>query len=208
MNIIDFLPDRIRAQRQRRRRLIRQGVWVCACALLLLLFAHLRQEYIHAAQTELADMQTYNTSLREQTFAREALEKQQADLEIAKKVAEQLGSRVGALDVLAELGDKIPANMALTSLTVETVEQRLSVEMAGSGRPARASVATVKRDKPVRRVRLTITGLSTSDVEIANFIAQLSVSPLFEDVTMGYVKPVEFRGRTVREFQSACYVSK
>jgi len=207
MEMIDFLPNRIRVQRHRRRRLIRQGVWVCVCALGLLLFAYVRQDHIHAAQAELIEMQAYNLNLREQTFAREALEKQQGELEIARKVEEQLGSRVGALDVLSELGDKMPANMALTSLTIETVEQRVPVDMTARS-SARASVAAIKRDKSVKRVRLTLTGLSTSDVEIANFIAQLSVSPLFEDVTMGYVKPVEFRGRMVREFQSACYVSK
>jgi len=205
MDTIDFLPERIRMHRKRRRRLIRQGVWVGVCAMGLLLYAHVQQGNILHAQAELSEMQAYNRNLEEQMFARDMLEKQQAELEVARKVEEQLGSRVGALDVLSELGDKMPANMTLTSLTFETVEQRLAVDMA---RSSRASVAMLKRDKPVKRIRLTLTGLSTSDVEIANFIAQLSVSPLFEDVTMGYVKPVKFRDRMVREFQSACYISK
>ena len=204
--MIDFLPNRIRLQRKRRRLLVRQGVWVGFCALGLMFYAYVKQTDIRAAQAELIEMRTNNQNLQEQMLARDLLEKQQAELEIARKVEEQLGSRVGALDVLAELGDKMPTNMALTNLTFETVEQRVAVEMAN--RSHRANVATAKREKPVTRIRLTITGISTNDVDIANFIAYLSVSPLFEDVNMGYVKPVEFRGESVREFQCACYVSK
>ncbi|MCL2700922.1 MAG: PilN domain-containing protein [Phycisphaerae bacterium] len=206
--MIDFLPNRIRQQRKRRRLLIRQGIWVGICAMGLLLYAHVRQNHIHAAQAELTDMVAYNQGLQEQMAARDALEKQQQELEIARKVEAQLGSRVNALDVLAELGDKMPANMALKSLTFETVEQRVPVEMVGRAKAARASVATATREKSVKRVRLTITALSTSDVDIANFIAQLSVSPLFEDVNMGYAKTVSYREKMVREFQSVCYVSK
>jgi len=65
-----------------------------------------------------------------------------------------------------------------------------------------------KEDKAVHRVRLVLTGLAPTDVDVANFIGQLSASRLFEDVTMGYAKNVSFRGRSAREFRASCYVAR
>jgi hypothetical protein len=59
----------------------------------------------------------------------------------------------------------------------------------------------------VKRVRLMLTGIAPGDVDVANFIGQLSASPLVEDVNMGYAKTVEFRGRLAREFQASCYIT-
>ena len=57
-----------------------------------------------------------------------------------------------------------------------------------------------------KRLRLVLTGLAPGDVDVANFIGQLSGSPVFEDVNMGYARNVEFNGRLAREFQASCYV--
>ncbi len=62
--------------------------------------------------------------------------------------------------------------------------------------------------KLVRRVRVVLAGLAPTDVDVANFIGQLSASPLFENVNMGYAKTVRFRGRSAREFQASCYLAK
>ena len=53
-----------------------------------------------------------------------------------------------------------------------------------------------------------LTGLSPTDIEIANFIGQLSASPLFEDVNMGYARTEEFDGRVGRKFQASCLVAR
>ena len=58
----------------------------------------------------------------------------------------------------------------------------------------------------VKRVLLVIDGMAPNDVDVANFIGQLSACPLFEDVHMGYAKTVRFRGAEAREFQAKCYV--
>lgn len=205
MESIDFLPDRIRQQRSRRRRIIRQGFLVGVCALGLVLLGYVRQNTIRHAQAELTALKEHGQDLQRQLAMRENLEKQQAELQIAKRVDEQLGSRVNALDALAELSKLMPPNMTLTSLNFETIEERVPVDMS-AGKAARATAA--KREKTVKRVRLMITGVALSDVDIANFIAQLSTSPLLEDVNMGYSKTVDFRGHSAREFQADCYVAK
>ena len=62
------------------------------------------------------------------------------------------------------------------------------------------------RDASVRRIRLTVTGLSPTDVDVANFIGQLSASPLFEDVNIGYTKTINHQDRSARQFQASCYL--
>jgi len=78
-----------------------------------------------------------------------------------------------------------------------------------SGAPGRAMTAdggSKPRVIRTKRMRLVLTGLAPTDVDVANFIGQLSASPLFEDVNMGYAKTVSVEGLTAREFQASCYV--
>ena len=57
-----------------------------------------------------------------------------------------------------------------------------------------------------RRIRLVLTGLAPSDIDVANFIGQLASSPLFEDVNMGYAKTVFHENYEAREFQASCFI--
>jgi hypothetical protein len=87
--------------------------------------------------------------------------------------------------------------MTLTNLAMETVEIRMPPV---AGRP------TGEAEKPVKRVRLVLTGMAPSDVDVANFIGQLAGSKVFEDVNMGYARNITYRSRTARKFQASCYV--
>jgi hypothetical protein len=60
----------------------------------------------------------------------------------------------------------------------------------------------------ITRIRLVITGLAPSDVDIANFVGQLASSPLFEDVNMGYTREIQFQGKTARQFKATCYTAR
>ena len=213
MENIDFLPEQIKAQRARRRRLMRQGYLLGLCALVLLGLAYTRQMRISKALAELDMLEVRADNVACQLAALEGLRKQQADLLIKKQINDHLGSRINAMEVLVELGELLPESMALTRLEMETKEFRVPVEyVANVHSAARASAAPSerkrKKERIVKRVRLVLTGLAPTDVDVANFIGQLSASHVFEDVNMGYAKNLVFRGRTAREFQASCYVVK
>lgn len=209
MENIDFLPDRIRQQRSRRRRIIRQAFLAVVCALGLALLGYARQNAVRNAQAELATVNDRGQELQQRVVMRDALEKQQAQMQIAQKVDEQLGSRINALDVLAEVSRLVPPNMILTSLNYETIDQKMTIDMTAGGKSSpRAKTGGPAKERTVKRLRLTLTGIAMGDVDVANFIAQMSANPLFEDVNMGYARTIEFRGRSAREFQADCYVSK
>ena len=210
MDKIDFLPERIRAHRAKRKRLVRQACLLTVCAGGLLLLAHVRQGQVRTAAAEMDVLDARAENLRQQLETRKELERQQAELTVVRRIEEDLGSRINILDVLAELQRVAPEGILLTNLSVETMEVRQEIQRASvSGRRAKSAGSPAKNEEAVvKRVRLMITGLSPADVEVANFIGQLSSSPLFEDVNMGYARNVSFRGRQAREFQTSCYIAR
>jgi Tfp pilus assembly protein PilN len=210
MKAIDFLPDRIRAHRARRHRLIVQGYLLVVCLMAVAMLAYVLQARIDKAQAELDLLQSRSGAMQQQLKLRDMVEAQLADLVIKKRIEEQLGRRVGTLDVLAELQRVMPESMALTNLTMETVEVRMAAEDGASDASPDRTVARGPSggDRLVKRVRLTLTGMAPTDVDVANFIGQLAASPIFEDVNMGYARNITFRQRLARKFQASCYVTR
>jgi len=207
MQNIDFLPEKIKQQRARRRRLIRQVHLLVVCMAGLAVLGYIRHERISKARAELALLEQRAANVRRQLAMKAELERQQSELLIKKRIDDQLGSRVNVLDILAELERTLPENITLSRLIIEPAEVTLPVT------PLKAeSVQRAPEVKPqhtvIKRVRVSLTGLAPTDVAVANFIGQLAASPIFEDVKMGYTKNVVFRKHVAREFQTSCYVVK
>lgn len=210
---VDFLPDRIRQQRTRRRYLFRQGYLLAVCAVAMGALAYVRHGRLGKAQAELAALTERAGNLDRQVALIPTMERQMADLLIKKRIDEQLGSPADSTCVLAELCKVMPANIALISLELKTVEARVEPPGPAPRSGSRSAVVVPKKagdraEARVRRVRLQIAGLAPTDVDVANFIGQLAASCLFEDVNMGYTKTVPFQGRTAREFQATCYLGR
>ncbi len=209
MEKIDFLPERIKTQRVRRRRLIREGYLIALCVLGLAVLGFVRQGRIKEARAEKQVLEDRAANIKNQLNLLSVLQRQQADLMTMKRIDDKLGSSVNALYTMAELGRIQPIGMVLRKFDLETMAVRVPVSeierINGSDRAADAD-GRVQKERIVTRVRLTITGLAPTDVDIANFIGQMSASPLFEKVNMGYAKNIEFRGRNAREFQASCYL--
>ncbi len=207
-NRIDFLPRHIKVDRARRRSLKRQAFLVGAVAAGLGILGYVREGMITEARADLASLDNQIHSVSRQLSMRSDLEKQLAELMIKKRIDDTLGSRANALEVLAELERTLPESIVLTSLTLEAVEVRVPIKSVAAGAPVVAGAQPQPKEKVVKRVRLVFTGLAPTDVDVANFIAQMSAGQLFEDVSMGYAKNVDFRGRSVRGFQASCYVAR
>ena len=202
---IDFLPERIKQHRARRARLVRQGYLLALCIAGLVGMGYLREGRINFAQAELTSLSNRAETIQQQLAIRSALEAQQADLMIVKRIDETLGSRASSVEILSELSRILPACMALTSVNMETMDLRTNKALTLNP-AAQANAAANAKGPAVKRIRLFITGVSPTDVDVANFIGQLSASPLFEDVNMGYTRNTLFRNRQAREFQASCYI--
>ena len=202
---IDFLPERIRSQRARRHHLKRQGCLMALCLIGMVALGQMRFARISQARAELTLLTDRGQQAREQIDQRTELEAQQAELMVKKRVDDSLGTRVNAMDILGELQQATPDRLTLTGMTIHATE--LPVAGAPSGGPRVAGAPGPAEEMPVaRRLRLVLTGLAPSDIDVANFIGQLAASPLFEDVNMGYAKTIVHRNHEAREFQASCFV--
>jgi Tfp pilus assembly protein PilN len=201
MENLDFLPERTRLQRLRRIRLVRQVYLTVLCAAVLAVIGYTRQGAVQKAQASLEAVNEQQRQLQRQVSTRQDLERQLGEFQVLKRINDDLGSRIGAMDLLAELDKILPRNMALTNLGFEAVQLQVPVKQADPSRSDSGKTVTVKR------IRLMLTGIAPTDVDVATFIGQLSASPLMEDVNMGYTRTVEYHGHLVREFQASCFIA-
>ncbi len=207
MNKVDFLPETIRAKHERRIRIVREGYLLIAMVGCIALLGTVRQGWIRQAEAQLAQVETRADNSQLQLEHRKNLQRMEADLMIRRRIMEDLGSRANALDVMSELEIVTPRTIVLKDIRLETMlvkvpvteaNQNTATQIIGSNKAAKFTIE--------RRLRLTVTGLSPTDVDVANFIAQMSASSCFEDVNMGYARNVEYHRRRAREFQASCYL--
>jgi Tfp pilus assembly protein PilN len=204
-NAIDFLPERVRRQRARNRRLIRQVMLLLVAGAAFAAWMWFSDRRVARAQAELELLQDRSANVRSLLAQRDQLQRQKGELLIKDRISGRLGSRAGALDVLSELERLLPQGVSIVSLNLDAVQQSLPVEMVRD-RSVVVSPAAAPRESLVNRLRLVVTGMAPGDVDVANFIGQLTASPLFEDVAMGYIRGQALQGHRGREFQVSCYV--
>lgn len=220
MNDIDFLPESIKRQRIRRRRLIRQGYLLGICLVGLAVLGYRWEGRISKAQAELSLLERRTVNVQQQLVLREELERQEGELLVKQRISEHLGSRINALDVLAALERALPETVSLVNLNLETIKVRVPVAPVKLKSPRPVAGNRQATERTIKRVRIVLTGVAPTDVAVANFIGRLSSSPVFEDVNMGYAKTVVFEKavyiegdkrpvfekRAAREFQASCLV--
>ena len=209
MKTIDFLPEPIRFFRERRKRIKRQLSLMGALFAAMMLLGFVRNSRIEQAHAELVMLNVRTANVERQLECRKELERIQGELMVMQRIEKDLGSRSNALDVMSELQRVTPPTILLQKLEMETVSVNIPIVAANTNSIAQVAPANnVPRYRVVKRLKLVITGLSPTDVDVANFIGQISASPFFEDVNMGYTMNVEFHDRKAREFQASCLVAR
>ena len=205
---VDFLPERLTIHRAMRARLIRQGYLLGIMLTALIGLAYFNGERIGRAEAQIGALDNQSSNMTRQVETMHDLQRQLADLMIKQRIDNRLGSRINGMDILGELGRILPESMALTSLELDARAVIVKLKPAGGGVPTAAGGrrAGKDRNKTINRLKLTLTGLSSNNVDVANFIADLSASPLFEEVDMGYAKNIVFREKAAKEFQASCLV--
>lgn len=202
---IDFLPERLKTQRLRRRRILRQAGLLSLAAAGVVVWACFSDGRVATAQARLDMLRDRCGNAQKLLAQRADLQRQQAELLIKERISQRLGSRADALEVMSELERLLPPQVSLINLSLDAVQVSVPVVApVVRGGPVRAE--GLPRESTVRRLRLVITGIAPSDVDVANFIAQLPTSPLFEDVNMGYVRSLVLQNCRAREFQVSCHV--
>lgn len=210
MNDVDFLPERIKIRRARHARLVRRGYLLATCVVGLVILGYIRDVRVNMAWAELSALNRNAAEAELLISHRGKLEQRWGELMVIQRIEEQLGSRSDALEILAGLEDVLSSTIALTELKVET---SLATSPQNDGRNVNTSNAAmeasaVQSARITKRVRVELTGLAPTNLDVAKLIAALSSSKLFENVTMEYSRDVERNRRQAMCFKVRCYVSR
>jgi len=189
-----------------RTRVIRQGYLLGLVLACLVGLTYFNDERIGRARAEMARLDNQATNMATQVDTMYDLQRQLSDLMIKRNIDQRLGSRIDGMAILAALGGILPESMMLTSLSLDAMKVPVKLKPAADALSRRG--ARKSRSTTVNRLKLTIVGRSPNNVDVANFIADLSASKLFEEVEMGYAKNVKYRGKSAKEFQASCYVAR
>lgn len=210
MNLIDFLPKRIRHQRSAYRHLRRQGLALTLVVVVLGGVGYFNELRIANAQSDLMAQQNRADALAATLTVLPELTAQLADGQIKARISRELGSRLTINALLAEVGRLLPPSSCLTSLECSTIDAVAQF----AGRQKSQQARKQGRDEAVsptrKRVRLVVTGLAPTAIDVADFIGRLSASPLFCDIRMGYAKTVviERENRKARSFEVTFLVAE
>jgi hypothetical protein len=192
MKTINILPDWY-VQQQKQKRNLR--VHMC---IMMVLGAGIVVS-MGLARTKLASAEVRREQLVEQAKQignpRERLSAQSAELTRLKNLQnayKELGNTVPMSAVIQQIQNDMSAGMALSRVEVDVHPEPVKgSSFVGSSTPPKL------RDV----AHLTVVGISSNDVYIAQLIGKLSTNPLFSNVSLNYTRSETLRDRFVRRFE-------
>jgi Tfp pilus assembly protein PilN len=127
--------------------------------------------------------------------------------EMFKKASLTTGllERVPRSYVLAMVTNALPKRASVKELKLST-ERRAVVTITKGDDKSRYAKATAERNVQTKQpaqteVTITVTGMASTDAEVAQFIAAMARCPLIDTVVLIYTQEKEFKDQIVREFK-------
>jgi Tfp pilus assembly protein PilN len=194
MRELDLLPKWYRQTLSHRRLVVTQGWVTVALGLGLSTWVALAQQSIHSERTQLTNLESQVTQSKSDLDEMAALQERRRQWVVQEQMISRLGMHVEAARLIRALDTAMPREISFSQLQVETEERK--PDPAPNARLVVAGAPSI-----VRQLRLTIQGVAPSDLDLANFVSQLSAVPFFEQVAINYVKEIDESGRLMRSFE-------
>jgi Tfp pilus assembly protein PilN len=190
---LEFLPDWYPQTRRRRRMVILQA-W-----LIVVLAIGMGSWVVRNDRNNTLDERNLATQSAqlEQTYAQLAevdkLDSLRRQLRQQEEVVSRIGFAVDACKAVNALDERMPRQMALTGIVLENEERADHSVLAARGPGGEPQVD--------RRLRVRVQGVCPTDVDLANFMTQLSAVPFFDAVNNTYARERAENNRVMREFE-------
>jgi hypothetical protein len=193
---IDFVPDWYPKLRQRRAMLVAQawltgGLVVAACVGVMV-----KRGQVHAAEQQLTGIIADMDHTRSKVKKLEDLLKLEAQWRTRDQVLTKLGLHVESTRLLNKLVEIMPPDMGVLDLDFTLEQARPLTSAIG-----RAADAAAKDVPPDRRMKARLRGVAPTDVDLANFLRDLSNVTFFDNVAMTYAKDRSESGHMMREYE-------
>ncbi len=194
MREIEFLPDWYPQTRRRRRMVILQA-W-----LILLLVAGmgthlvLADRNIKVAERSLAALQSQFDQTNAQLAEMDKLDAMRRQWRQQEQLLSRLGLYVEACKAIDTLDALMPKQMSLTGIQLDNEEKVDTSAVATAAGRAGEQVVD-------RRLKVRLQGVCPTDVDLANFMTQLSTVPFFDQVGVTYAREKADNNHVMREFE-------
>jgi len=190
---LEFLPDWYPQTRRRRRMVILQAwltlVLIAGMVTWVALKDRNNSQAEHALDLQCAQLAQTYTQLAEV----DKLDSLRRQLRQQEDVISRIGFAVEACKAVNALDDRMPRQMALTGIVLENEERTDRSALAARGPNGEPTVD--------RRLKVRVQGVCPTDVDLANFMTQLSAVPYFESVNNTYARERTENSRVMREFE-------
>lgn len=192
MRDMEFLPDWYPQTRRRRRLVVLLG-WL-TLVLVIGMGTHrvLADRNIASADRALNSLRGQLEQTNAQLVEMDKLDSMRQQLKQQEKVVSRLGFYVYATKVADTLDRLLPKQMTLTGFQLENEEKvdNSAIQQAKGGDVA------VDRKLTVR-----VQGVCPTDVDLAEFMTQLSSISFFDQVSVTYARDKSDGGHVLREFE-------
>ena len=137
---------------------------------------------------QLSDTRSALRQLDEQTMLRQQLQQQH-------DVLQKLGLHVEASRILSALDRVMPKEMTLLKVQIETREINRPTHNSAAARAA-------AKAQPVtdRRLSVELTAVAPTNLDVAQFLTELTNVPFFDDVAPQAIEPMIASGHEMRKF--------
>ena len=200
MSTINLLPDNYAQRRTRRRAtMLCLVLFSVVVAGVLTTWTVSNRNHGHTRRT----LERINADYTEATKLikqMQQLESQRSRMQAKARKAAALVERVPRSTILAVLTNALPKHTSLAKLEMD-VEKSVRVAAARKETKFAALSKSHRAAATTSEVVLRITGLASTDVEVARYIANLSRHPLIRAVDLEYSEAKTYRDYKVREFK-------
>ena len=207
MSQINFLPESFLRERRRQHRVMRESMLIAVVALLIIVWYAGTQTRVVALEYLVEAKHQEIESIASQQTEMARLDMERGVLMRQLQLERELSQPINHTAMVATLARIMPKSMALTDMSVQMPEPVPSPRLTKAEREKAAERSAVKRKDgpppPTPVMRVSVVGLAAKDMEIADFIGQLTDHSLFSNVKMVFSRSVELKDKKVmaREFR-------
>ena len=201
MNSINFLPASYLDRQARRQRVVRRVGAVVAALLLVGAWWMAQHQQTTSMRRRLQNFEHQLATARQQQTEVIRLREQYKALVNQVRVQRELAQSVSHTQILAMLGRRMPASVAITEINMITKRPppRKAEDASKKGPVVYSAQPDAKKFRD--RIKIEFSGFAPDDLTVANLVAALNACPLFAHVHMHSSRAVERFGYEGRKFK-------
>ncbi len=197
MRDLEFLPEWYPQTRRRRRLVVLQGWLTVLMVLGMGAYLFLVDGNIASDERSLASLKDQIKTTDSQLAEMDKLDTLRRQLSQQTQILTRLGFYVEACTMVHTLDSIMPRQMSLIGLHFDNEEKADPSALVAARADAQVD----------RKLKVRLQGVCPTDVDLANFMTQLSAVPFFEAVNITYAREKSDTNHVMREFEVTFFIN-